>query len=204
MSFRDWQSQYAAHGIATFPVGPDKRPLMSHWNKIGIRGSAEIARKFSNAGGIACVAGPRNRLTVIDIDGKSEHELKRALDRHGPTPLIARTPSGGHHLYFRWKGEKRKIRPEPGLPVDVLGGGIVILPPTISAKGQYRFVEGTLDDLDRLPVLNGLPPGIRREAPATSATITDLPAPAGGLSLASPFKQPRLELLDLLGSAEPR
>jgi len=172
MSFRDWQPQYAAHGIATFPIGPDKRPLMSHWKKVGICGSSEIAHKFPSAEGTACVAGQRNRLTVIDIDAKGESELTCAIDQYGPTPLIARTPSGGHHLYFRWKGDKRKIRPEPGLPVDVLGGGIIILPPTISAKGQYRFIEGTLDDLDRLPVLKGSTQGIKQEARIASAAIT--------------------------------
>jgi hypothetical protein len=172
MSFRNWQPQYAAHGIATFPVGPDKRPLMSRWNRIGIRGSSEIAHKFSNAEGIACVAGPRNRLTVIDIDAKGERELIRALDHYGLTPLISQTPSGGHHLYFRWAGEGRKIKPAPGSPVDVLGGGIVILPPTISTKGEYVFIQGTVDDLDRLPVLNGLPPVIRREDRAATAAIT--------------------------------
>jgi len=160
MPFRDWQPQYAAYGIATFPVGRDKRPLMSHWNKVGIRGSSEIVRKFSNAEGIACVAGPRSRLTVIDIDAKGERELTRVLDQFGRTPLIAQTPSGGHHLYFRWMGEKRKIKPEPSLRVDVLGGGIVILPPTISAKGQYRFIKGCLDDLDHLPHLLGLPANV--------------------------------------------
>ena len=43
MSFRDWQPQYVADGIATIPVGPDKRPLMSRGNRVGVRGSSEIA-----------------------------------------------------------------------------------------------------------------------------------------------------------------
>jgi hypothetical protein len=59
MSFRDWQPRYAARGIATIPVGPDKCPLMSRRNRVGVRGSSEIAPKFSDAECIASVAGPR-------------------------------------------------------------------------------------------------------------------------------------------------
>jgi hypothetical protein len=28
-SYQDWQADYAAHGVATFPVDADKRPMVS-------------------------------------------------------------------------------------------------------------------------------------------------------------------------------
>ena len=150
--FAGAQADYAVHGIATFPIGPDKRPLVKCYDRIGLRYSATLAQDpaFASATGIGFVAGSRSRITVIDIDSRDDRELARALDRHGQTPLIARTPSGGAHLYYRWNGERRQIKPWKGTPVDLLGGGLAILPPTISTKGPYRFIEGTICDLDRL------------------------------------------------------
>lgn len=136
--FAQAQTDYAAHGIATFPIGPDKRPLVRRYNQIGLRYSATLAQNpaFASATGVGFVAGSRSRVTIIDIDSHDDQELARALDRHGHTPLIARTPSGGAHLYYRWNSERRLIRPWQGVPVDVLGGGLAILPPTISAKAR--------------------------------------------------------------------
>ena len=76
-----------------------------------------------------------------------------ALNRHGPTPVIVRSGSGNYQAWYRHKGERRSIRPWPGLPIDLLGGGYVVAPPSISTKGQYQFLQGSLDDLHRLPVL---------------------------------------------------
>jgi hypothetical protein len=151
--FAQAQADYAARGIATFPCGPDKRPLVKSYDRIGLPYSAKLAQNpaFASATGVGFVAGSRSKVTIIDIDSHDDQELARALDRHGHTPLIARTPSGGAHLYYRWNSERRLIRPWKGVPVDVLGGGLAILPPTISTKGQYRFIEGTIADLDRLP-----------------------------------------------------
>jgi hypothetical protein len=48
-----------------------------------------------------------------------------------------------------WKGE--------GLPIDVLGvGGFVVAPPTRITKGSYEFIQGSLDDVNRLPAMRGL------------------------------------------------
>ena len=171
MSFRDWQPQYAAHGIATFPVGPGKKPLVSHYARFGLRASAKIAQKFSAATAIGFLLGKRSRLTVLDIDSPKDRDLADALDRHGPTPIIVRSGSGNFQGWYRWNGEQRLIRSEPDKPIDILGGGFVVAPPSHGTKSNYQFIEGGLDDLDRLPVLYGLPPGIRREDPATSAAI---------------------------------
>ena len=146
------QADYAARGVATFPCGPDKRPLIKYYDRIGLRYSATLAQdpSFASATGVGFVAGSRSRITIVDVDSRDDRELSRALDRHGQTPLIARTPSGGWHLYYRWNGEKRRIRPWKDVQADLLGGGLAILPPTISTKGQYRFIEGTIADFDRL------------------------------------------------------
>ena len=43
-----------------------------------------------------------------------------------------------------------------GLPIDLLGAGLTIAPPSVVAKGQYEIIQGSLDDLDRLPIMRGL------------------------------------------------
>jgi hypothetical protein len=160
-SFQHWQADYAAHGIATFPVGPDKKPLVSHYGRFGLRGSAEIARKFPDATGFGFMAGPRNHITALDIDTPSETVLADALNRYGQTAIIVRSGSGNHHAWYRYNGERRHIKAES--QIDILGGGLVVAPPSQMAKGGYQFIQGRLDDLDRLPVM--VPPSGAIEGP---------------------------------------
>jgi hypothetical protein len=102
------------------------------------------------------MVGKRSKITVLDIDDKGERTLAAALDRHGSTPILVRSGSGNHQAWYRHNGEHRLIRPWRGLPIDLLGAGFVVAPPSISTKGQYEFIQGSLDDLERLPVLRDL------------------------------------------------
>ncbi|WP_398483378.1 primase C-terminal domain-containing protein, partial [Tardiphaga sp.] len=50
-------------------------------------------------------------------------------------------------------------------PIDILGGGFVVAPPSKGSYGPYQFVQGGLDDLNDLPALQGLlQPSAAREA----------------------------------------
>src|SRR6516225_8515250 len=110
-SFGRWQSMYAERGIATFPIGPNKKPLVSRYNRFGLRASAEIGRKYADAPAIGFMAGKRNRITIGDVDEVGEKPLQHFLDRHGSSPVIARTASGKHHVWYRHNNERRLIRP---------------------------------------------------------------------------------------------
>jgi hypothetical protein len=156
-SFPDWQADYAAHGVATFPVDANKRPMVSRYNKFGLVGSAEIAGKFANAPAIGFMCGKRNGITSLDCDSKDERVLADALNRHGQTPLVARTGSGHFQAWYRHNNERRRIRPDRNVPIDILGAGLVVAPPSQSAKGGYEFIFGSLDDLDRLPIMQNVP-----------------------------------------------
>jgi hypothetical protein len=151
--FAEWQPQYAAHDIATFPVR-DKRPAVKGYLKIGNKVSEQLALKFANdnAFGFAC---KRSRITVLDVDAPDERLLADALARHGPTPIVIQSGSGNHQAWYRNNGEGRHVRPDPSLPIDILGDGFVVAPPSMGSKGQYRFIQGKLDDLDGLPILRG-------------------------------------------------
>jgi hypothetical protein len=155
--FAENQAAYAAQGIVTFPLKDNKRPAVRAWNKIGMPASQDLAKKFTDADGLGFVTNKRNGLAVIDVDTGDERVLADALARHGETPMIVRTASGKAHIYYRFNHERRRIRPWDGLPIDLLGvGGFVVAPPTHVTKGTYSFLQGSLDDIDRLPIMRGL------------------------------------------------
>ena len=165
MSFRDWQSRYAAHGIATFPVRVDddgKVPAIRGWQRVGLPGSAKLGQKFADADAFGFCPGRASGLTILDVDSADERTLADALDRHGPTPIIVRSGAGNHQAWYRWRGEGRLIRPDadPKWPIDILGGGFVVAPPSHGTKSNYQFIQGDLDDLDRLPYLREPPPNM--------------------------------------------
>jgi hypothetical protein len=155
--FPKWQPIYAEHGIATFPISETKRPLIKGWPKVGLKGSAELARKFAGADALGYLTGRRSRITVLDIDSADSKVAEDATGRHGQPGIVTRTGSAKYHLLYKYNGERRRIRPWPGLPIDLLGdGGYAIGAPSRLAKGCYQIIHGHLDDLDQLTPAVGL------------------------------------------------
>ena len=159
--FAYWQPQYAEQGIATFPV-KDKRPCIRGWQKIGLKGSTELASKYADADSFGFQCGMRNGITLIDIDSPDEGMVGEAVKLFGESPVLWRTGSGNFAMPFRHNGERRQIRPIPGLPLDVLGGGYAVAPRSMGAKGRYEFVHGRVADLDRLPPIHAVLDSMRR------------------------------------------
>jgi Bifunctional DNA primase/polymerase, N-terminal/Primase C terminal 1 (PriCT-1) len=160
--FSEWQPLYAESRIATFPVNADKRPAIRRWNQITLRGSARLAERFHEADAFGFQLGPKSRITALDIDSQDEAILADALTYHGDTPFIVRT-GGGYHAYYSYAGERRLIRPYNDKPVDILGGGFVVAPPSVSAKGTYQIICGNLDDLANLPPIHVVLDGLRHD-----------------------------------------
>lgn len=156
--FAEWQPRYAAHGITTFPViidGKDKKPAVKGYLKLGSSVSDQLALKFPrhDAIGLAC---RRNRITVLDVDTTDERVLADGLGRHGPTPFIVRSGSGHYQAWYRHNGERRRVRPDPTRPIDILGDGFVVAPPSRGSKGRYEIIHGRMEDLDSLPSMRAL------------------------------------------------
>lgn len=158
--FAEWQPAYEEAGIATFPVdGVEKRPAVGNYLKAGCRASKQWALKFPQASALGFACGARNRLTVLDVDTTDERVLSDAFGLFGRSPVVIRTASGKYHAWYRHNGEKRKIRaPQIDGPVDILGGGFAVAPPSQGSLGQYEFIEGSLADLASLPAMRMLEP----------------------------------------------
>lgn len=149
--FAQWQPRYAEAGIPTFPVGANKKPAISGYLKTGPNASRQLAEKFGDmeALGFAC---RRAGVTVGDVDAPCENLLADTLDRYGDTPIIVQSGGGNFQAWYAHGGEGRQIRPlGPDVPFDILGNGYVVAPPSRGAKGDYRFIRGSLDDLPSLP-----------------------------------------------------
>ena len=157
--FGAWQPKYADHNIPTFPVQfleGVKKPAIRHWQKAGLRFSAKLTAKFGDAEALGFCCGRPSGITVLDVDTSDDKVLADALNRHGQTPIVVRSGSGNWQAWYAANDEGRHIRPNPSVPIDILGGGFCVAPPSIGTRGPYQLIQGTLDDLDRLPVMQNL------------------------------------------------
>lgn len=115
---------------------------------------AELYGWFVQEGarGIGMVTGSISGLVVVDVD-EAGLPLLAAL---GWTPHVV-SPSGGAHLYVRhpgWYVPSNASKNKAALPAgfDVRGdGGYIMLPPSRTAKGQYRRT-GERKPLSRLEI----------------------------------------------------
>lgn len=153
---------YADAGLPVFPVDTrNKRPSVRGWQNADPR-RARIWRGIPNLAasqGVGLVMGRPSGVTEIDVDAVGGGWITVATERFGDTSIIIRTASGKAKLWYRHNGEGRHIRPFTGLPIDVLGGGFTIAPPSWrdDIGEAYSFIKGGLADIANLP-------GIRADA----------------------------------------
>jgi putative DNA primase/helicase len=90
--------------------------------------------------GVGIVTGPLSGVLVLDVDGA---EGEAELQKHGhPVTPMARTQSGGLHLYFIHPDHHvpTGIRVAPGLDVKA-AGGYVVAPPSVGPSGRpYEWI----------------------------------------------------------------
>jgi hypothetical protein len=156
--FAAWQPRYASHNIPTFPVEfreGSKKPAVSGYLRLGLPYSAQLALKF--AANDAFGFGLRRAgIAVLDVDTADERVRDDAFARHGQPAIVVRSISGHWQGWYRHNGEQRRVKPWPDRPIDILGHGYVCAPPSRGPAGRYEFIQGGLDDLDRLTVLRNL------------------------------------------------
>ncbi len=105
---------------------------------------------------VGIVTGGVSGIVVIDVDDARPECIGEVQARFGPTGRVARTPSGGAHLYYAHSGEpvRNSARlPCFDFPVDVRGdGGYVIAPPSPGYVWEREY------PFDSLPVTPDLTP----------------------------------------------
>jgi hypothetical protein len=145
-----------------------KKPAVRGYQKVGPKLSRQLACDFSKHDAFGFALGKSSRVTVLDLDSPDERLLADTLARHGMTPILVRTGSGNYQGWYRFNGERRLIRPRPDQPIDVLGAGYVVAPPSRGTSRAYEFIQGSLDDLDSLPLLAGVNECRKREGQISS------------------------------------
>ena len=164
--FAKYQPRYAEHNVITFPVRPDKTPAIKNWQRVGPEGSAKLAEKFSKVDTFGFPLGPRSGVTVLDVDSTSASVLHEAQSRYGEVTVGCRNGRRLSRLLSATAGERRHVRPwGPDVPIDVLGNGYAVGAPSVAAKGPYRIIRGTLDDLKSLPPLHVVLDDLRKPIP---------------------------------------
>lgn len=159
----------AERGLPVFPVEPGgKRPAVDRWEQRATTDQAVIERAWSGQWAGCNVGTPPGRagLLVLDLDCHAELPadwqaipgvwdgadvftclLEWAGESHWPATTWVRTPSGGHHLYFRQPPGQPPVRNSAGLlgpGIDVRGhGGYVLLPGSVVGGQVYELLDDT-------------------------------------------------------------
>lgn len=162
--------RYAEQGIPVFPCKADKTPHTEH-GFLDATTSREQIGKWWEQWPNANIGRPTEGIAVVDIDPLPDGSAnpwpggERAGDISS-CPIVL-TPRGGTHRYFRQPpGIKVKSTNSVIAPnVDIkANGGYVLLPPSKTENGEYRWIE---DYYENLP----LPPSWLMQLPEVSPNI---------------------------------
>jgi hypothetical protein len=154
-----WEACRAV-GIVALPMHETEKraAIRVPWRRLSAAMCREWAEgRFRHAGLVICTGRRGVVVADVDVHGNPDRvpELVELVEHClGPSPLKARTASGGVHLYYRSQGERGRNpvgAARDRLPVDLKAeGGIVVAPPTITDRGAYAFIEGDWSDVPRL------------------------------------------------------
>jgi len=157
---------YAAKGWPVFPTGPRKNPYVK-WGK-GTEDAPDLCDRCATTNPetikawwakwplamIGVPTGKKSGLSVLDVDRKNGvdglENLREALgfNPFDLTPLVAESPSGGLHFYFRYNGNLKNSAGLLAAGIDVRGdGGYIVAPPSHpnladANMTEYSWLEG--------------------------------------------------------------
>lgn len=168
--FAEYQPRYAEIGIATFPVKPNKRPAIGRYLDLQMAGSRQLVSrpKMAALDGLGFACGAPSGITVVDVDSTDERHVAYTMDKWGRSPFAVRSGSGHFQVWYKHSGEGRRIRPDKTRPIDILGGGYVVAPPSRGERGTYEIISGSLMDLASLPRMK------RKFIPLTASNCNDV------------------------------
>ena len=171
--FTNNAEQFNALGLAILPIkAGNKTPHIQSFQKFPKSLSSSTIGQWISKWPSANIGlrAAKQGITVVDIDDAAL--VTEAIEHFGPTPLQAKTPSGGYHLFYRANGERQVIRWN-SQPIDIKAGpgAYVLIEPSVTAKGQYRFISGSHADLADASTLPTIRPGALVTNRGSSAVI---------------------------------
>ena len=164
--------RYAARGWLVFPTKPSKHPHTEHGHLDATVDPAQIARwwaQWPDAGiGLDC---ERSGVAVIDLDYDPTKQKDGPatwsviLQDHGGRDLcglVATTPRGGRHLFYRMPDPVVSSRIDLASGIDVRArGGYVVLPSPASPGREWRAGDPFDLDTDGIGDIDTMPEWIR-------------------------------------------
>ena len=138
--FAEWQPRYAEHGIATFPVR-GKVPAIRSYLRLRLPGSRSLVERFADASAFGFAPKPSG-IVVVDVDTPRRDRARRyarSVRRHAVRGALGRGQLPGLVQADR-RGTAHP--PDPDVPIDILGDGFVVAPPSLGEKGSIRDHSG--------------------------------------------------------------
>lgn len=94
--------------------------------------------------GVGVVTGRISNMVVLDVESWCKTPIEEILKKY-PTQMIARSGSGGYHLFYQYPTNVAKVSNRVGLfeGADLRAdGGFIVLPPTVHPNGnRYEWVK---------------------------------------------------------------
>jgi hypothetical protein len=157
----DWALAYASAGWPVFPLAPgSKIPFEGTSGVDDATLDPDLIRRLWEVMPDANLAIACGACTVLDLDMKDGKDGAAALQRlaapHGGLPAgipIARTPSGGLHLFFAGAAIRNRVGlgdKNSGIDVRAHGGYVAAAPSTLP-NGAYEWVNLPSGPLPELP-----------------------------------------------------
>jgi biotin operon repressor len=149
MTINEQASEYVGYGWSILPVRPEeKRPVMTNWLQyMKTRATKEMVEQWFTrltGVGIGAVTGRISGIVVLDVEHDCPYRIEDLLKKY-PTQMVARSGSGGYHLYFQYPlnvprvSNRVRIFEGADLRAD---GGFIVLPPTRHPNGsKYEWVK---------------------------------------------------------------
>ena len=159
----------AREGVAVFPVGPDKAPLVTG----GFHSASTVLKEIRawtgwDTEGVMIGCQPAKDQVVIDVDPRNGGDNTLALFPALPRTRTTKTRSDGRHYWLTIEpGTEMRGKLGPGIDVKRHGKGYVVIPPS---AGYSYVVKGRLAKcpawlLDELRVERNFTPGEAATSP---------------------------------------
>lgn len=131
----------AREGVAVFPVGPDKAPLVSGGFHSASTDPDVVAEwRGWDTEGVMIGCQPANDEVVIDVDPRNGGVNTLTLFPALPRTRTTKTRSDGRHYWLTVEpGTEMRGKLGPGIDVKRHGKGYVVIPPS---PGYFYIVKG--------------------------------------------------------------